>query len=1573
METSTCQELIANLSFAKEAPLLIEIQGNVIDKLIKDDNCFSLLDVYRSNFDVDQKGFSFRDKALTNIIYINAKAGRDTQLLQGIYSLVSAQLKNSLRLDVVFKTVSVAGVDLLGDLIAEPMADVFSYSKEFFNGDLWNPKLVDKASDWLDKKSEQTIMDKAEELGESAGDRLNIKQQFGNKLYLTTKAEKELLVLASALSSKETPHQIMQFIFELLSALSLGAPKLIVINNPQYLDSASISILSILFSYAKDKKQQYDLLNKKDEQAFNGLSVVFQYTEKTLEASHKIENSQSLRHLKNMAQRYGMLEKIGSTMPISAIRSTTFIGRQSELEKLSTEHHHFIESLRQQSVQKPRQGEGKPSQWTLIKGEPGVGKTALINHHLHCLFNARETPTEQIRLRLLNQVGHSSETTGLASMQHAIQAELKRLINSYQLNHSFQSKLIKDKVLEVKKSFQLLANGAVSLSRKLDQMIYFTASTVGYGSAYKAAKSGYRSFTFDSDAKKTGETLGKEHTRDAKKAQFDLLDEALYHLHVIAKSFSSDVPPILIFVDDLQWIDELSSEYIMTRLMVKYPSQILFTARRSDSISAYKKAQHNQADQPYKIMLFDSVKIIESSSNSVIKSSGKISKNISLTSTIDIKGMDKQTLSELIKKTYLNTSIASAKLIASQIIHGLSPEQDKDDQSVVTLFAIEALNLFSDKLFYKGRLANINPLFSKFKRGVYLLNETNEKTLIKSFKQIFSYLENVYAHAYCYETTQGSEVHSFTLSSYAIMEERLMIIHQYFGEHGDIVLFSLQLSVLVGSPFYSELVCDLVCQLSQLEEDEKSELLPIKSYIQGLTNQELSAAHFDRLDKAFEILKRIDEISNRYKYQHSLFDVFLRKQMEYNLHSIFGTDSDAIHHFLSYCIKVIDNMAKVELDTKVESYLNDPQLNICIFGFNLSPNNWYLLFSERLSNYGSSVPGNTLARKTSYYKMAEIIPLQEKLITYFESIELCLEDKKLYAQNLYDIAQRYFAMNGELSVLHSADNNYRDDREKYLAYKDKFSSCQGIDTIKKLLTVYEELYEERELFDDQELYIEALIILTAYYRNNKKFREAVPFQVKLLELNDSLQYDKIYCFIYLSKAVALSSLYVEVNDVNNVLKLQRDIFDVFENLRACCTGDGKIGDPIFISPTESALSDPFYFSPINDVSTYSTSLINVSLLFFEWSKKMQNTDIVFNIIDFYNENCFSESDFFIKGYLQLVMFINQQEYISDQQKFLINNKTIDWYEQAEEEGPDGWYMEYGYVDDTQLRKDNFIFVTIKLLDYLQNNKPSEINSLLQRIVGIGCNLGVFLSADGLGFYLDVMQFKQPDGSVGCLSKLKFYNEITPISLIYNVNGKNLSITEKVSSVFKDIYIEQILPLSTTLFLIDKSTEFEYSDRLSEFALICLMTKEYRFSNIALHLSLKIIENTLVLSNSQHSDFFEEVVFEEVAELIPLITGEPILKEKSIEDISDDDELVMLLDDYTTFRCYKHLFNNITQLELSDEVLIEFAKSRKAVEMLLPEWLSFVHVSSEEEQNEIEFALVLSNFDEFYYSQISSCH
>ncbi|MBA6377426.1 ATP-binding protein, partial [Colwellia sp. BRX8-2] len=668
--TTFYNDYISDLQGSLTTPLLIEVQNKHIDQLKKDIPDFSEIAAYENAYNAE-----LYDVPMTNVITINAQAGKEAQIFSEIYHLIGKELRNKLLIDSALKFSIFFTAQGIGDIIggaldgkvSESLKEILHWCKESLGENLF----TDKAKEYVVEKPAKTIADKIEDVAVFGANKANSKQKLGRKLHLNDSAQASLKGLAVQMSGNQTPHQAMQFLLDLLNVLGKDAPKLIVINNPFNLDAASLSLLSLYFSHAKDLKQKVSHTEEdKITTLHPGVSVLFNYTEQQpfdTPTDDNVDIQKKLTRLRHMVQRYGMLEKVGASIPIPAVRASSFVGRSDELDKLSKEHYEFIEQCQQ------GENQSQKSQLTLIKGEPGTGKTALVKKHLDKLYTGSDKlASSQVRLKLLNQTGHSSEVTGLASLQDAIQAELVRLTQLYQIKKlNIVERQINDKRIEwekaeaqfgqinvktgsYKEQYEALKANKTKVIKSIEKSAKFILGFSGFGSAYDGAKSLLDGSRINQHKNQIIDAQKNQNNQYAKQEQFDLLTLAIKELQTVSKFIDKQAVklPLLLFVDDFQWIDELAAEFILAHLLPAFPTELLFTARGSDSETSYKLAKEGQKHSPYKLALFDAAKLSTININSKTLPNTLVeNKLIMVQPEIVIKGMGHKTLSVLLNQT----------------------------------------------------------------------------------------------------------------------------------------------------------------------------------------------------------------------------------------------------------------------------------------------------------------------------------------------------------------------------------------------------------------------------------------------------------------------------------------------------------------------------------------------------------------------------------------------------------------------------------------------------------------------------------------------------------------------------------------------------------------------------------------------------------------------------------------------------------------------------------------------------------------------------------------------------------
>ena len=278
---------------------------------------------------------------------------------------------------------------------------------------------------------------------------------------------------------------------------------------------------------------------------------------------------------------------------------------------------------------------------------------------------------------------------------------------------------------------------------------------------------------------------------------------------------TENTPPLLLLIDDLQWVDDFTAEFLLNEWPADMPVYIIATARGSDSFTTTGDSSAHQAMNRHRARLFAELGLIDAGSIGVERERDegkeqekveKHKKNISLANSVELKGMNQSMLANLIKLTYASITQHQAEQFAAGVIKNLSGENNAPD--AITLFAIETLNVISDPQFYRGEVKlprTIEPLPGTDR---YRFQAPDNISLTEALDKIFKNLASTYQTSYLVEAGQSPRAGRFNLASYAILEERLHLIEYYFGENGGTARYSLLFSALMGSPFHRTCRCN---------------------------------------------------------------------------------------------------------------------------------------------------------------------------------------------------------------------------------------------------------------------------------------------------------------------------------------------------------------------------------------------------------------------------------------------------------------------------------------------------------------------------------------------------------------------------------------------------------------------------------------------------------------------------------------------------------------------------------------------------------------------------------------------
>ncbi|WMN88216.1 hypothetical protein NI382_05225 [Vibrio parahaemolyticus] len=142
--------------------------------------------------------------------------------------------------------------------------------------------------------------------------------------------------------------------------------------------------------------------------------------------------------------------------------------------------------------------------------------------------------------------------------------------------------------------------------------------------------------------------------------------------------------------------------------------------------------------------------------------------------------------------------------------------------------------------------------------------------------------------------------------AYAVLEERLHLLKLNFAEYGNMAVNTLLFSSLLGEPFSSTLVKEI---LNGLLITDKPQLQPIKKYLtKGEQQTELEEEHYEIMNEVYEILKRHTVYDDKYHYRHVLLNIFLDKQLDYLLETIPSDDIKlSTNSLFNFIVTVIRN------------------------------------------------------------------------------------------------------------------------------------------------------------------------------------------------------------------------------------------------------------------------------------------------------------------------------------------------------------------------------------------------------------------------------------------------------------------------------------------------------------------------------------------------------------------------------------------------------------------------------------------------------------------------------------------
>ncbi|WP_028486819.1 hypothetical protein [Thiomicrorhabdus chilensis] len=1197
-----------------KTPLFIEINSSDVTKLQNEDETHfkkteisvAIAGVASSVYGFDQDSKRL-DGDFTNVLLLS----KGKTLFDLLYDHLEASIKQRLTRSQFFKaaafTISKFGAGAAADYVASGLESVYEQANDLIGsaGELIEEigaslnlnQVMFGVSHWLKERGVEEIHNAVtnqiensiEDIVDTSGSYINDTWRSSAELYLADLARQSLNQILEKIKNANNANEATNALLAMMMAIGLRVPKIIVIDDPYSLDEISFRMLMLIAALSKELK--YQKWENGAESIHSGISFVLLYSNPQYQLNSKFEDpinqsrQKSLIGFRRFCQRYELLERLDSDIPKPFINRHAFVGRKEELLCLRSKHEKILQNvgvLNDDKKDVKQYGNNVACNTlhiSLIKGEPGTGKSALARRFLQArtqtnqLKQLSEKEQEkleallhlnesQVSLQVFNSPTLSSATTGLDSLIESIVSETHRLESYAAVHQGFSGRIFDDIKTGIDATWK-------DISDALKKQQY-----EGIGKRSKnvlIALTGYRTLKniveLDNDkiqlpemARYISESLNAEKVSQRGSTTgykstllFSRLMSSIDALSMLSEKIAGKKLPLLLYIDDLQWIDESVAEFILNHLMPKYSIEFLVTARGSDSVTKLKllaREAQSSIEHFYTISLLSLLGISCQGCNLNQKLKKKhlplgvdtlsgyqtylVNRYNIATELIPekgLKGMNKSTLAELIHTSIVPHSNETeqgqiqkkVESIAQSVIQHLQ-EGKADEKEVVTLFAIETLNVLGDPKFFKrgnAQIQGLQPVFMRVSENpIQARIDLSSTQLLNVIDMTFFALKEAYQSSYQIDVIKDGKQH-FNLASYAIMEERLELIKQYFNEYGDAALFSLLFSSLLGSPFSSKLINHLVTKLTELKLEEIPELTALITLLKAQPGICLREQDYEVLEESYEILRRLQKRVDGFEYRHNLFDVFLKQQLENTLYRLLEGNQKAISKLAEQVYDTVEQALKdEELCPLFDDFSKAQALfNIAEWGFGKEPEIWAVDYINNALHVAKALRNENYALKA--LELLEVVKCE---VESKANKQICNEAPYVYSKLLYQLAILCGDQNrleqlvdfeeqaqAIALVLYESDSDSVCYTEHYVeisielgaAYLNLNQSEQAYKIFKQVQTVVQELYESNQMLWGK-VYITLLIQMSVFYGYKKLKDQQMKYAEQALKVSEFL-------------------------------------------------------------------------------------------------------------------------------------------------------------------------------------------------------------------------------------------------------------------------------------------------------------------------------------------------------------------------------------------------------------------------------------------------------------------------------------